>query len=83
VATSNSTADRLLKPNETAEFLRLSQSWLAKSRMSGKGPPFIRIGRAIRYSQTALLQWMKSMKYFTEFIEHLIENTLATAAVTF
>jgi predicted DNA-binding transcriptional regulator AlpA len=53
--------ERLLKPPEAAQFLRLSVSWLAKSRMQpGIGPPFIRIGRAIRYSETALLQWTRS-----------------------
>jgi hypothetical protein len=37
-----------------------SLSWLAKARMSGDGPPFIRVGRSIRYSEAALHQWMKS-----------------------
>jgi hypothetical protein len=60
---SNSAMERLLKPSEAAEFLRLSLSWLAKSRMSGDGPPFFRIGREIRYSQTALLQWMRSQQH--------------------
>jgi hypothetical protein len=31
----NSAMEHLLKPSEAAEFLRLSLSWLAKSRMSG------------------------------------------------
>jgi predicted DNA-binding transcriptional regulator AlpA len=50
----------LLTPKETAGRLKLSTSWLAKARMTGDGPPFIKIGRAIRYSEAALLQWMKS-----------------------
>jgi predicted DNA-binding transcriptional regulator AlpA len=50
----------LLTPKETAARLKVSLSWLAKARMRGDGPPFIRIGRAIRYSDAALLQWMKS-----------------------
>jgi predicted DNA-binding transcriptional regulator AlpA len=52
--------ERLLTPKEAANFLRVSLSWLAKARMRGDGPPYIQIGRAIRYSQAALLQWMKS-----------------------
>jgi predicted DNA-binding transcriptional regulator AlpA len=47
-------------PKETAQRLRLSSSWLAKARMRGDGPPYIQIGRAIRYSEVALIQWMKS-----------------------
>ena len=50
----------LLKPCETAERLKVSLSWLAKARMRGDGPPFIKIGRAIRYSDAALLQWMRA-----------------------
>ena len=49
--------ERLLKPYEAAKFLRLSLSWLAKRRPTGV---FIRLGRSIRYSETALLRWMKS-----------------------
>ena len=52
--------ERLLTPEEAAQFLRVSLSWLAKARMSGEGPAFIRVGRSIRYSETALLQWVKS-----------------------
>ena len=50
----------LLTPCETAERLKVSLSWLAKARMRGDGPPFIRVGRRIRYGEAALLQWMKS-----------------------
>jgi hypothetical protein len=44
-------SERLLTPKEAAQFLRVSLSWLAKSRMEGDGPPFIRIGRNVRYSE--------------------------------
>jgi hypothetical protein len=50
----------LFTPKEAARFLRVSLSWLAKARMRGDGPPYIQLGRAIRYSDAALLQWMKS-----------------------
>jgi hypothetical protein len=50
----------LLTPKEAAKVLKVSLSWLAKARMHGDGPPFIRVGRSIRYSQPSLLQWMKS-----------------------
>jgi predicted DNA-binding transcriptional regulator AlpA len=52
--------ERLLMVSEAADFLRLSQSWLAKSRMRGDGPPFVKIGRAIRYRESSLVQWLKS-----------------------
>ena len=50
----------MLTPKEAAQRLRLSTSWLAKARMRGDGPPYILIGRAVRYSESALLQWLKS-----------------------
>jgi hypothetical protein len=51
-----------LTPKETAAFLRISESWLAKARMHKNGPPFIEIGRSIRYGKGALLRWLKSQE---------------------
>jgi hypothetical protein len=50
----------LLTPKDAARMLKVSLSWLAKARMRGDGPPFIKVGRAIRYTETSLQQWMKS-----------------------
>jgi predicted DNA-binding transcriptional regulator AlpA len=50
----------LLTAKEAARLLKVSVSWLAKARMRGDGPPYLQLGRAIRYSEGALLQWMKS-----------------------
>lgn len=50
----------LLTPKEAAGLLKVSLSWLAKARMRGDGPPYIKLGRSVRYSEVALLQWMKS-----------------------
>jgi predicted DNA-binding transcriptional regulator AlpA len=52
--------ERLLTPKEAANFLRLSLSWLAKGRMRGDGPPYVKLGRAIRYRESALLLWMRA-----------------------
>ena len=62
---ANSTRDascreRLLTAKDAADVLRLSTSWLAKARMRGDGPPFVKLGRSIRYSEVALAQWTKS-----------------------
>jgi predicted DNA-binding transcriptional regulator AlpA len=51
----------LLTPKEAAKLLKVSLSWLAKARMRGDGPPYIRISpRSIRYTEATLMQWMKS-----------------------
>jgi predicted DNA-binding transcriptional regulator AlpA len=49
----------LLTAKEAARLLKVSLSWLAKARMRGDGPPYIRIGRSIRYAEATLIQWMK------------------------
>ena len=59
-SSKNDGMEHLLKPDETAEYLRLSLAWLAKARMSGDGPPFVKIGRSVRYSKAALLHWAKT-----------------------
>ena len=33
--------------------------------MRGDGPPYVKVGRAVRYSQAALLQWMKSRQHLS------------------
>ena len=45
------TIDPLLHPSEAAKILNVSLSWLAKSRLSGNGPRFVKIGRAVRLSR--------------------------------
>jgi hypothetical protein len=50
----------LHKPKEAARILRVSVSWLAKGRMRGDGPAYIKVGRSNRYTEAALTQWMKS-----------------------
>ena len=57
------------KPNDTepllhsvqvAADLNVSLSWLAKSRLTGTGPHFIKIGRAVRYAPSALREYKLS-----------------------
>jgi predicted DNA-binding transcriptional regulator AlpA len=50
----------LLTAKEVAARLKVSLSWLAKARMRGDGPPYICIGRSIRYTEAGTAQWMKS-----------------------
>ena len=57
---TDSDFERLLTPKETAQFLRVSESWLAKARMRGDGPPYLLFGRSIRYGGGGLVRWMKS-----------------------
>ena len=60
VAPQPNSGERLLTPKDAANLLCLSESWLAKSRMRGDGPPYVKLGRAIRYREGAVLQWLRS-----------------------
>ena len=55
-----STIDPLLHPKEVAKLLNVSTSWLAKSRLTGTGPRFVKIGRAVRYPESAVQEFIKA-----------------------
>lgn len=50
--------DRLLTAKEAAKILSLSTSTLAKRRLRGLPPNYIKIGRAVRYSLHAVLEFV-------------------------
>lgn len=58
---SNATPS-LLTPKQAARHLNLSVSWLAKRRLAGDGPPYIKLGGAVRYTEPALQQWLKGQQ---------------------
>lgn len=49
-----------LDPKDAAALLKISVSWLAKARKRREGPPYLKLGRAVRYDKNALLEWLKS-----------------------
>jgi predicted DNA-binding transcriptional regulator AlpA len=57
---------RALSEIETAEYIGMSRSFLRQSRMEGNrenrtpAPPFIKIGRAVRYLKDDLDNWLES-----------------------
>ncbi len=53
---------KYLSTSETAEHLRVSTSWLAKSRLSGEGPPFIKAGRTVLYDLDDIESWAAKRK---------------------
>jgi len=55
-----STLDPLHHPNTAAALLSVSISWLAKARLSGNGPRYVKIGRAVRYPESNLREYIKS-----------------------
>jgi predicted DNA-binding transcriptional regulator AlpA len=47
---------------ETAEFLRVSQVFLHKLRLSGKGPRFVKMGARVCYDRGDLAEWIDRQK---------------------
>ena len=52
--------ERMLSPKDAANFLHVSTSWLAKARMRGDGPPYVKFGRSVRYREGDLVRYAKS-----------------------
>jgi predicted DNA-binding transcriptional regulator AlpA len=62
--------DRLLTAKDAAHFLRCSSSWLAKARMRGDGPPYLKVGRSVRYAERELGRWLRSQQYHSTSERH-------------
>jgi predicted DNA-binding transcriptional regulator AlpA len=50
--------DVLLNTCEAAQCLGVSESFLAKARMQGTGPPYRKLGRSVRYAPGDLNQYL-------------------------
>jgi hypothetical protein len=48
----------LLTPRETAKHLRTTERTLERRRLTGDGPPFVKIGALIRYPLDELEEWL-------------------------
>ena len=44
--------------SELAQLLRVNRSYLDHAACRGDGPPFYRVGRAIRYDVAAVAAWL-------------------------
>lgn len=51
---------RLLTEKEAAPYLALSVRTLQAWRVRGGGPPFVKLGAAVRYDVAALDQWTEA-----------------------
>jgi excisionase family DNA binding protein len=50
----------LLTPREMAERLNCSTRKLERDRLTGAGPPYVKLGALIRYPEDELDAWLKS-----------------------
>jgi excisionase family DNA binding protein len=50
--------EQLLTTEQAASFLNRPQRTLEDWRYTGSGPPFVKMGRAVRYRASDLLEWV-------------------------
>jgi hypothetical protein len=62
--------DRFVTDVEAAALLSLSRGYLRQLRVRGGGAPYSMLGRAVRYSRPALLDWANS-KSINSTSEHV------------
>jgi predicted DNA-binding transcriptional regulator AlpA len=63
--------DAALNENQAAEFLGVSVRTLQAWRVRGGGPPYVKIGRAVRYQRRALVTFQQ---------EHTVTSTTDAGA---
>ena len=53
------------KDAEAANYIDMSESWLRQSRMRGnpEAPPYIKIGKAVRYLKSDLDDWLDRLRH--------------------
>ncbi|UYM14052.1 helix-turn-helix transcriptional regulator [Endozoicomonas euniceicola] len=66
-----------LSASEASHYLNVSKSDLDVSRLTGKfrgvtPPPFIRLGRSVRYRIKDLDQWLESQPAFTSNAQEMV-----------
>jgi predicted DNA-binding transcriptional regulator AlpA len=55
-------AHRRLRTRDAAGYLGYSESTLEKKRITGEGPPFIRLGRLVVYDTRDLDAWLSARR---------------------
>ena len=51
--------EEMLDSKQLAELLNLSEITIARLRLTGRGPRFCKIGRAVRYRRSDVEKWLE------------------------
>jgi predicted DNA-binding transcriptional regulator AlpA len=65
--------DPLLSTREIAADSGLSASFFEKARLTGEGPEFIRLGRAVRYRRSVYRAWKDARPVFRTTAEARVQ----------
>lgn len=71
--TTDALGTALLDTKAAAQFLGLSYSTLSKLRLSGDGPPFLKLGNRVLYARPDIEAWVLSRRCrsTSEYYENL------------
>lgn len=50
--------DKLLTQQQVVEWTGMSPAWFEMARFKGTGIPYVKIGRAVRYSTLTVQNWI-------------------------
>ena len=62
LVTNTINPEKLYAPKVAAELMDMSVSWLAKARLRGDGPRYVKFGRSVKYQGLDLIEYRKSKK---------------------
>lgn len=51
---------QLLNQTEFCNHARKSEAWAERARLEGTGPPYIKIGRSVRYRASDVEDWLEA-----------------------
>lgn len=54
--------DRLLRQKAVAEMLGVSEAWLEQCRFRRTGIEYIKVGRSVRYRESAVLAYLERQR---------------------
>jgi len=60
ILSKNADADGLLTESQAAQLLQISIRTLQAWRLRRSGPPYVQLGRAVRYRKSDLMGWIDS-----------------------
>jgi hypothetical protein len=58
--------ERLFDTDGASGFLNCTSSALVKFRSERRGPPYVKVGRLIRYRHRDLVRWLRSQRVMPE-----------------
>jgi len=60
ILSKNAEAEVLLTESQAAQLLQISIRTLQAWRLRRSGPPYVQLGRAVRYRRSDLMGWIES-----------------------